>query len=147
MRRRDLGAVVGFVIVTAFVAGVSLMDFRSLTSRRVAWAASNPPSPIEVVLRWFVIAVGGLVVLGVIVLLAHQYVRWKEFRPAIHLAVGLVAFVGALAWLLGPAGIGSSAEGLTPDETQLIRVAGFGLLAFLVLFIARHLEDTDDDTG
>lgn len=147
MRRRDLGAVVGFVLVTAFVAGVSIMDFRGLTSRRVAWAASSQHSPIEVALRWFVVAVGGLVVLGVIVLLAHQYVRWKEYRPAIHLAVGLVVFVGAMAWLLGPVGIGSSGEGLTPDETQLIRVAGFGLLVFLVLFIARHLETTDDDTG
>ncbi len=146
MRNRDLLAAIGFVVVTVFVAGVSRIDYRSLTSRRVVSAASTPPGPIEVALRWFVVAIGALVLVGVLVLLAHQYVRWKEYRPAIHLAVALLVFVGALAWLLGPIGIGSSAESLSTADTRLIRVAGFGLLFFLVLFVARLLEDTGGDT-
>lgn len=147
MRTRDLLAAIGFVVVTVFVAGMSLIDFRSLTSRPVAWAASPPPSPLEVVLRWVVVAFGVLVVIGVMVLLAHQYVRWKAYRPAIHLAIALLVFVVALASVLGPVGIGSSARGLSADEAQLVRVAGFGLLFFLVLFVARLLEGTDGDTG
>lgn len=147
MRRRDIGAVVGFVIVTAVVAGLSRLDLRGLASPRAEWIGASPPGAVEVVLRWFVVAVGALVLLAVVVLLAHQYVRWEAYRPAVHLAVVLLVFVGALAWLLGPVGVGGSAGGLTADERQLIRVSGFGLLFFLVLYVVRLVDDANGDAG
>ena len=148
MRRRDLEAIGALGVVVSLVAALSMTDFhgRALTS----WpspVASSSPGMMETLLGWLLVAVGGLVGLGVVVLLAHQYVRWKEYRPAIHLALLLLVFVGGLAFVLGPVGIGSSAEPLSTDETTVIRVAGAGLLFFLVLFVARLFDEANGENG
>ena len=147
MRRCDLGAVGVLGVVVTLVTALSVTNFRGrpLTS----WSSPFPsasPGPVEMLLGWILVTVGGLVALGVIVLLAHQYVRWKEYRPAIHLALLLCVFIGGLAVVLGPIGIGSSAEPMSGDEMTVIRVAGAGLLFFLVLFVAR-LFDLENGEG
>lgn len=147
MRRRTSVAAIGLVLGMAVIAGLSLVNVRGLSPGWAVPAATGTPDIIEVIGRWIVVATGGIVVLAVLVLLAHQYVRWEAYRPAIHLAVALLAFVAGLAWLLGPVGVGGSKGGLTAEETRLIRVGGAGLLFFLVLYVARVFHDAGDGTS
>jgi len=148
MRRRDLGAVGALGIVVTVVVGLSMTDFhgRSMTSRSSPFASSSPGF-IEVILGWILVALGGLVALGIVVLLVHQYVRWEDYRPAIHLALLLLAFVVGLAIVLGPVGVGSAVESMSVEEAKVIRVAGAGLLFFLVLFVARLFHETEGENG
>lgn len=141
MRRRTTVAAVGLILGTAVIAWLSFGKGLGLSTSGAVRAAAGSPGLIEMIGRWIVIAAGGFLVLGVVVLLAHQYIRWEAYRPAIHLAAVLLVFVAGLAWLLGPVGVGGSRNGLTAEETRTIRVAGAGLLFFLVLYVARMFDD------
>lgn len=135
------------------------MDRRTLATATILLVLAGPPllaaelvhiplqvrqgmSPVVYAFQiWVLILLG----IGVTVLIAHQYVRWKPYRPAIHLAAVTVLFVAGLAWWLGPATVDRINEPLTAQETQLIRGAGLLLLLYLVLFLTDFLHDADDN--
>lgn len=87
----------------------------------------------------FVLGVGvaALAALAALLAIARQYVRWEPYRPAIHLAAAVFAFVAALAWWLDSGTLGGD-DPLTGRERRTIRVAGAGLLFFLLFSLARY---------
>lgn len=104
MRRRTTVAAVGLILGTAVVAWLSFGKGLGLSAGGAVLAVAGSPGLIEMIGRWIVVAGGGSLVLGVVVLLAHQYIRWEAYRPAIHLAAVLLGFVAASRGCSVPSG-------------------------------------------
>lgn len=138
MDRRTLAA--GVAVLVLVPAGLTLLAPAAVP--HVPLGDRRGLSPIT-----FALQVGAVVLAGVAVFLltAHQYVRWEPYRPAIHLTAGIVAFVAALVWWLGP-DVMAGPDPLTGRERRTIRIAGVGMLLYLLFFLARYLDGDDGGT-
>ena len=119
--RRTVGAIGGLIVVGAIVIRLSrhVGDPPGLGAQaRRGFSAVGASGMVTLILDGIAITVGMGLVAGVALILAHQYVRWKAYRPAIHLGVGLLGFLGGLAWLLGPVGFGDEARAASSEETR-----------------------------
>lgn len=135
MDRRSLAAGIAVLALAGLALVATALDV-SLEARRGISSLA------------FVLGVGtaALAALAALLVIAHQYVRWEPYRPAIHLAAALVAFVAILVWWLDP-GVFGGDDPLTGEEKRTIRIAGAGLLLFLLFSLARYLDSDDGKPG